>query len=176
LLAPASWEGPIRMLGGRVEVGTIQTRMRPDSLEMPRPSSRVEVRRLTLDDGSAFAEAVPPWALRSWGEFTSLITGGSAFGVPMPGGFASLAWTYETDLEHDKVGVATRPRYWRLGLGGAAASSLVDHILRDRRRSPLWVTNPANPGSIALAVSLGFSTVVEETLLRWVPRIEEPKM
>jgi RimJ/RimL family protein N-acetyltransferase len=175
LLAPPSWEGPIRMLGGRVEAGMIQTRLRPDSMEMPTRADRVEVRRLTIDDGAAFEAVAPPWALRSWGDFPSLITQGAAFGVPMiSGGVASLAWTYESDLEHDKIGVATRPRYRKLGLGAAAASTLVDHIVRARRKSPLWVTTPDNPASIALAASLGFSTLVEEKLLRWTPANHDP--
>ncbi len=169
LLAPPSWEGPIRMLGGRVEVETIQTMMRPKSVEAPMPSNRVEVRRLTLEDGQAFENAAPPWASRSWGDFATLISRGAAFGATMPGGFASVAWTYESDLEHDKIGVSTRPRYRMLGLGGAAASILVDHIVRDRRKSPLWVTTPANPASIALAVSLRFSVQVAEKMLRWTP-------
>ena len=169
LLGPPSWEGPIRMLGGRVEVGSIQTRLRPELIETSTPSQRVEVRQLTLEDRTAFEAAAPPWALRSWDDFAALISRGGAFGVPMPGGFASVAWTYESDLEHDKVGVSTQPRYRRLGLGDAAASTLVDHVIRHRQRLPLWVTNPANPASIALAVSLGFSIQVEEKLLRWTP-------
>ena len=169
LLAPPSWEGPVRMLGGRVEVGVIQTRLRPDAWEGPRPWPIVEARRLTTEDGPAFVEAVPPWALRSWGDFAALVARGAAFGVPTGGGFASLAWTYESDLDHDKVGVATLPRYRGLGLGRAAARALVDHIAVDRRRVPLWVTTPDHPASIALAASLGFSITIEEKLLRWHP-------
>ncbi len=169
LLAPPSWEGPIRMLGGRVEVGMIQTRLLPESSRLPERSGRVEVRRLTEDDSSAFESAAPGWSLRSWGDYGALIARGAAFGVPIPGGFASLAWTYESDLEHDKIGVATRPRFLKLGLGGAAASALVVHIVRERRKSPLWVTSPENAASIALADSLGFSIGVEEKLLRWTP-------
>jgi GNAT superfamily N-acetyltransferase len=169
LLAPPSWEGPIRMLGGRVEVGSIQTRLRPESIETPMPSQRVEVRRLSIEDGLAFKATAPSWALRSWDDFEILVSRGAAYGVPMPGGFASLAWTCESDLEHDKVGVLTLPRYRKLGLGGATASALVNHIIRDRRRSPLWVTNPGNQASIAMALSLGFSIQVEEKLLRWRP-------
>jgi hypothetical protein len=168
LLGPPSWEGPIRMLGGRVEVGTVQTRLRPESIDTPAPSRRIEVRRLTLEDRAAFEAAAPGWALRSWGDFASMISRGAAFGVPMPGGFASLAWTYESDLEHDKIGVSTPPRFRKLGLGGAAASTLVDHIVRDRGKTPLWVTSSVNPASIALAISLGFSIQIEEKLLRWL--------
>ena len=48
LLAPPSWEGPIRMLGGRVEAGMIQTRLRPDSMEMPTRRRLIRSRALLL--------------------------------------------------------------------------------------------------------------------------------
>jgi len=161
-------------MGGRVESGMIQTRLRPEAEALPMVPDRVAVRALTLEDGPAFEADVPPWALRSWGDFGSLITHGAAFGVPTADGFASLAWTYESDQEHDKIGVATRSRYQRLGLGRAVASALILQSLRDRRKSPLWVTTRENRASTALADSLGFSIVVEEKWLRWTPNHQAP--
>ena len=157
------------MLGGRVEAGIIQTRLRPESSPWHAPPNPVEIRRLTPDEGPAFEADAPAWALRSWGDFATMISRGAAFGVPTVGGFASLAWTYESDLEQDKIGVFTVARFRNLGLGRAAASALVGHVLEDRRRSPLWVTTSDNPASISLATSLGFSGRVDETLLRWTP-------
>ena len=101
----------------------IQARLRPESSELSLRSDRVQVRQLTPDDGQTFEAAAPPWALRSWGDFAAMISRGAAFGVPTAGGFASLAWTYESDLEHDKIGVSALSRYRNLGLGRAAASS-----------------------------------------------------
>jgi GNAT superfamily N-acetyltransferase len=174
LLAPLSWEGPVRMLGGRVEAGTNQTRLLPKSSNWQATPTRVKVRRLTPDDGIAFEADAPAWALRSWGDFATMVSRGDAFGVPAAGGFASLAWTYESDLEHDKIGVFTVARFRNLGLGRTAASALVGHIIEVRRRSPLWVTTSDNLASIALARSLGFSGRVDETLLRWSPGSEYP--
>ena len=169
LLAPPSWEGPVRLIGGQVEASTIQTRSFPESLGPPPPAPRVEVRRLGIEDREPFEATAPPWALRSWGDFATLLLRGAAFGVPMPGGLAGLAWTCESDIEHDKLGVATLPRYRGLGLGKAAAAALLDHVARIRRKTPLWVTGRDNTASIALAVALGFSDPVEEKLLRWTP-------
>lgn len=168
LLAPASWEGSVRARGGRVESSDIQTWIgyeRPTK-EMP---SNIQVRRLDLADEPAFASIAPAWAQRSWGDFATLIERGIAFGVPSGDGFASLAWTYESDLTHDKVGVFTVPRFRRLSLSRRVASSLLDAINLERRRHPVWVTTPANTASIALARSLGFTIQVTETLLRWTP-------
>ena len=168
LLAPPSWESPVRSMGGRVEVGIIQTW---HGLEhWSGSSSRIEVRPLALKDEAAFEAVAPSWALRSWGDFPTLIERGVAFGVPALGGFAALAWTYESDLARDKIGVAALPRFRRLGLGREAASTLLDRIVSDRRRVPVWVTTPANTASIALARSLGFSIPTDETLLHWTPR------
>ena len=169
LLAPPSWERSVRAMGGRVESGVIRTWLLPERSHPASPMPTIEVRRLTLEDGPAFEATAPAWALRSWGDFRRLISPGVAFGVRAPGVLAATAWTYESDHGHDKIAVATWPRFRRLGLGRAVASTLVDHILSDRRKSPLWVTTRSNLASIALARSLGFATPVIETLLRWTP-------
>ncbi len=168
LLAPPSWEGPVRLLGGRVETRTIRTMKRLESATPPIPSHKIRARPLTLADRAAFEAAAPSWALRSWGDFAAMLAGGLAYGVPDSGGLASLGWTYESDQEHDKIGVSTEPRFRQLGLGRAVASALVEAILRERRKSLLWVTTPENSASLALAVSLGFAAEVDETLLRWI--------
>jgi hypothetical protein len=165
LLAPPSWEGHVRALGGRIETGTIQTWLRPDPSN--RPSTRFEVRRLAFEDGPAFEAAAPAWSLRSWGDFEAMIARGAAFGIPAAVGLAAMAWTYESDHQYAKVGVATLPRFRERGLGRAVAWALVEHIVLEGRRRPLWVTTPANDASSALARSLGFSTPIAETLLRW---------
>jgi RimJ/RimL family protein N-acetyltransferase len=168
LLAPPSWERSVRSMGGQVEVGIVQTwRGLERSNET---SSRIESRQLTLKDEANFEAIAPSWALRSWGDFPTLIEHGVAFGVPTAGGVAALAWTYESDRDHDKIGIATLPRYRRLGLGRSVGSTLIDSIVLDRRKVPVWVTTPANAASIALARSLGFSTAINETLLHWTPR------
>jgi GNAT superfamily N-acetyltransferase len=245
LLAPPFWERSVRAMGGRVEVGTIQTWL---GLEYWNPSSSSgDVRRLAMTDQAAFEAVAPSWSLRSWGDFPTLIERGVAFGIPAKGGFSSgfrrfqapsplvgegwgegviddvnstpvspigtsqllrfetpgraaapsptrgegagyslrsreecgdrpatggfaaLAWTYELNLTHAKIGVVTVPRFRKLGLGRSAASALLDWIVFDRRTAPVWVTSLANPASIALARSLGFSRAIEETLLNWTP-------
>ena len=168
LLAPSEWEAPIRALGGLLSTGNLQTWLRPDALRLPR--SLVEVRRLRLDDARCFETSAPAWALRSWGSFESLIEQGAAFGVLASDELLATAWIYESDRDLDKIGVATLPHYQRLGLGLAVSQALVDLIVRERQKHPLWVTTPENLASVALARSLGFSIPVEETLLLWTPK------
>ena len=112
-----------------------------------------------------------PGRCRAWGDYAALIERGVAFGVPGgSSGFAALAWTFESDHHCDKVGVWTSPRYRKLGLGRAVAAALVDQVALVRHKHPLWTALPDNAGSVALARSLGFTTQVSETLLRWSPR------
>jgi hypothetical protein len=170
LLAPPSWEGPIRLLGGHVEVSAILTFSLDRPSDPARPTlERPLTRRITLEDARAFAAVAPAWALQSWSDFEAMLVHGAAFGVPMPGGFASVAWTYESDPEIDKIGVATRPRYQNLSLGRAAAGVLIRAIVEERRKLPLWTTTAENAGSIKLAGSLGFVNPVKERLIRWTP-------
>jgi hypothetical protein len=98
-----------------------------------------------------------------------MIAGGAGFGVARGEGFASVAWIYESDDDHDKIGVATAAPFRGLGLGRAVSMAMVDHILRDRGKAPLWTTHAGNPASMALARSLGFTARVAETLLIWTP-------
>ena len=169
LLAPASWEGAVRSMGGRVETGVVENWVRLGDPSRRRTLGSSEIRRLGLEDAPAFEAAVPAWALRSWGDFSAMIESGAAFGFELDGLFASVAWTYESDGERDKIGVATLSRYRRLGLGRAVASCLIGHIERERGMTPLWVTTPENAASRALAGSLGFVLERAETLLRWTP-------
>ena len=67
---------------------------------------------------------------------------------------------------------STPPRYRRLGLGLAAASALVEHVVSHRGRAPLWSTRPGNEPSLTLARTLGFSPAASEPVLRWPPRPE----
>ena len=170
LAAPPSWEEIVRarlVPKVRVEQSFVQTWVHPGVAE--RPTGAVDVRRLDHDDAEAFHAVAPDWALVAWGDYETLIDRGAAFGVPGRTGLAAVAWVIESDHHLDKVGVATDPRFRRLGLGRAAASALVEEIGERRRRHPLWVVSPGNVASLALARALGFSAQVTETLLRWGP-------
>lgn len=170
LAAPASWADSVQTRVGRtrpIETSFVQTWLRPESVA--RPGIATDVRPLDRDDAAAFAAIAPAWAVRSWGDFATAVDRGAAFGVPSRSGLAAVAWVVESNHHLDKVGVATDPRYRRLGLGRAVATALLDEIEVERGRHALWVVNPGNPGSLALKGALGFTTPVTETLLRWVP-------
>ena len=166
LLAPEAWEDPIRARVGPLSVSTVQTWAPTGPL---RPAPRIPTRRLSAGDAIPFAEAAPPWALRGWGPVGALLEHGAAFGVPHAGGLAALAWIFDQSHRYDALAVATAPRFQRLGLGRAVASALIAHIVRDRRKFPLWSTSPENAASIALASSLGLALASSQTLLRWPP-------
>jgi RimJ/RimL family protein N-acetyltransferase len=127
------------------------------------------VRRLTLDDAAAFRSSAPSWALRCWSSFESLIGRGAVFGVPHGDAFASLAWVLDRTESYDAIGVHTAPRYRNLGLARAAASVLVEHIIHQRRKVPLWAASSENPASQALARSIGFTPRVTEVVYHWPP-------
>jgi GNAT superfamily N-acetyltransferase len=174
LLAPDDWEPAVRAAVGpvdRIEVETWFDAPAPDP-EPPGPS--IAVRRLTdsVADADAFARATPDWALRGWSRYSGLIRHGAAYGVPFGAGFAAVAWTFDQTDRFDSVAVFTLPRYRRLGLGRAAATALLAHVVADRRKVPLWSAPPdlVHVASSSLAASLGFSDRVTETLLRWPPR------
>ena len=170
LAAPASWEAVIRARvepAARVELSLMQAWLRPGPGRLSAPVSGA--RALGPDDADAFAAIAPPWALRSWGDFGGMLAGGAAFGVPSRSGLAAVAWVVESDHHLDKIGVATDPRFRRLGLGRAVASALIAEVEEGRRRHALWVANPENVGSLGLARALGFTTQWSEPLLRWAP-------
>ena len=102
--------------------------------------------------------------------FATLISFGAGFGVPHGDTFAALAWIFDQSAGFDAIGVFTIPRYRQLGLARAAATALIRHITRRRRKVPLWSTTPDNDTSLALARSLGFMAQVSEPLVRWPPR------
>jgi hypothetical protein len=122
------------------------------------------------DDAGAFAATAPGWALCGWRSFPALVEHGAAFGVPHGRGFATLAWVLDRAGRFEALGVYTVPRLRRLGLARAAASALVDHVVRARGHVPLWSTRDGNEPSRALARALGFAVAAEETLLVWPPR------
>lgn len=170
LAAPTSWADGVRARAEparRVEASFVQTWLRPEAVALP--ESAADVRPLDVDDAAAFAAIAPPWALGAWGDFATALERGAAFGVPSRSGLAAAAWVVESDHHLDKVGVATDPRYRRLGLGRVVAAALLDAIENRRARHPLWVANPGNVASLGLARALGFTTPVTETLLRWTP-------
>ena len=170
LAAPPSWDEIVQARfsqSRRVQTRSIQIWLRPEP--EPRRETVAGVRRLDLDDAEAFLAVAPPWALRAWGDFANLLDHGAAFGAPGRSGLGAVAWVVESDHHLDKLGVATDLRFHRLGLGHAVGSALLDEVEFERNRHPLWVVNPANLASIGLARSLGFSTRISETLLRWEP-------
>jgi GNAT superfamily N-acetyltransferase len=173
LHAPDAWHEAVRSWFGRVESSTVETwagaEMADSNRDIP-GSSTIVTRRLTRADGPAFAASTPAWALRGWGEYDALIDHGAAFGVPYEAGFASMAWVFDQVERYDALGVFTAPRFRRLGLGRASASSLIDHITTRRDKAPLWSTALDNPASRALAEVLGFSPAATETVSRWSAR------
>jgi GNAT superfamily N-acetyltransferase len=170
LLAPDSWEGAIRRRSTSVLRGVVETWVRPENgLETHPPSAAITTRRLVPSDADAFAASAPDWALRGWGDFSRLLELGAAIGVPtLDGRFASLAWIFEADHGRDSLAVATDPRFRRLGLGRAAALSLIESVEADRKKAPIWTVNATNLPSKALARSLGFSPRSRECVLRWL--------
>lgn len=175
LTAPESWDGPIQAAVGDVEIERHEVRTwfsprlrPPESVERPSPRTRP----LTADDEADFLQSAPAWALRSWRSFSDMIERGCGVVVPHGDGraIASVAWTFDmTDL-FDSIGVWTDPRYRRLGLARAAGRVLLDRILEERGKAPLWSTRPENLAAMALAESLGFSDAVSEPLWRWPAR------
>jgi RimJ/RimL family protein N-acetyltransferase len=167
LLAPEFWADVVRGGGAKVGTATIRTFLHYDLMRLPRFSK--EPRVLKREDASEFEKVAPAWALRSWSDFDSMIDRGLALGLVSTIGFVSIAWTYESDLGHDKIGVATLPPYQSLGLGRRVAGALIERVVNDRRKAPVWVTTPENAASIALARSLGFANSINENLIRWTP-------
>jgi hypothetical protein len=174
LHAPEPWHEAVRSWFGRADTIKVETwsgaEAAPSRRDLP-PAPMVVTRRLTLTDSAAFAATAPVWALRGWGSYAALIQHGVAFGVPHESSFASLAWVFDQVERYDAIGVCTLPRFHRLGLGRAVASSLIDHIVIQRDKLPLWSTTAQNQPSCALAEVLGFSPSATETLLRWPPRL-----
>lgn len=166
LLAPASWEPVVRAAVGPVERARIETRFR-DPRSDPIAARPPMARRLTAGDAAAFTAEAPAWALRGWGSYAELLAHGAAFGVSDGARLAGLAWVLEQGRRMDAIGVYVVPRFRRLGLGRAAAAALVTHIIDERRRFPIWVHAAVNAASRALGRSLGFTSAVGETLLRW---------
>ena len=149
---------------------TFFTHVGPKSASVPKVNKPgVETRRITAADFAAFTAGAPSWALRGWRAFPTLVEYGAAFGVPHGSGFASIAWIFDQVDGYDCVGVFTTPRFRRLGLGRAAASAMIEHIVLRRGKIPLWSTTPQNTASRALARMLGFSVSNTEALLHWPP-------
>ena len=170
LAAPAGWEPAVRERLGplvTIESSRVEVWLRP--ARASRLAGSGVVRMLDRADAAAFAAVAPAWAFRSWGDFATLIERGSAWGVAGASRLVAVAWVVEADPSAAKVGVATAPRFRRLGLGRLVAAALVAQIEQERTRQALWVVNPGNTASTALARSLGFVRHGSEPLLRWVP-------
>ncbi len=167
LLAPEAWEAEVVAKVGAVDRRTVQTWTPTGPLRPPPPG--IVARKLHAPDADAFAASAPAWALRGWGSFAALIGHGAAFGVPHGEGFAALAWVFDQSRRHDALGVHTMPRYRRLGLGRAAATALIAHVVRDRHKFPLWSTAPGHSASVGLARALGLSVGGVQALLQWPP-------
>lgn len=171
LAAPAPWESAVRRRfepRASVRKLTVQTWFRPARTELP--AATAPTRALNRDDRLAFEVLTPPWASRSWGGYTAMLTQGMAVGVPTrSGGLAAAAWVVEADQHLAKLGVATAPQFRRLGLGRAAASDLLARLEAAGRWQPLWVTIRGHAASVGLAHSLGFASPVNESVLWWDP-------
>jgi GNAT superfamily N-acetyltransferase len=164
LLAPEGWAEALQgRVPGPIRRATLPVRFLAEAAAPP-PAAAVATRRLTPADASAFAAALPAWALRAWDSPQECLAHGAAVGVPYRDGYAALAWVAEADRHFDAVGVWTDPRYRRLGLGRAAAGALIACILGPRRKDPLWATTAENTASKALADSLGFTLQLDEPL------------
>ncbi len=176
LLAPPDWRDVVGRRFKPVERNEILTlTMKPGVFN--ETFSPVVTRRLTLDDSETFrrTEAAPEWALLAWTSFADLIEHGVGFAVPYGDDFAALAWIYSQTKQFDAIGVFTLPRFRGLGLGRAAASALLTHIVSERAKVPIWTTTPSNAGSLALAESLGFTQGTSETLLKLCPALPSPR-
>jgi ribosomal protein S18 acetylase RimI-like enzyme len=167
LLAPDGWAEVVEArIAEPIRRSTLPVRFLSEAALRP-SSPGVPTRRLTPGDAPALAAALPSWAMRAWDSPEECLARGAVIGVPYRDGFASLAWVTESDRHFDALGVWTDPRYRRLGLGRAAASALIEHVLGPRRKDPLWATTAENAASKALADSLGFTLELDEPLLRF---------
>jgi RimJ/RimL family protein N-acetyltransferase len=175
LHAPDTWQEALRDRLGPVDLDTVETWSGPGGSTTRLPGTLT--RPALATDSAAFTAAAPPWALRGWRSFAALMEHGAAFGVPHGPGpaLAALAWVFDRAEKFEAIGVFTVPRFRRLGLGRAAASALIQHVVRDRGRLPIWSSPPENEPSRRLARSLGFSVAATETLMRWPPLEESPE-
>jgi hypothetical protein len=169
LLAPTPWWDVVERRIGFVErVEMLTLSARPASFKAV--SSSVVLRRLCAGDSAMLvSDVAPEWALFGWRSFHDLIENGVGFVVPFEDGIASMAWVYSQAGRYEAIGVSTRPRFRRLGLGRAAASALACEIVHQRGRIPIWTTTAGNTTSHAMARSLGFTLAGSETVLRWRP-------
>jgi GNAT superfamily N-acetyltransferase len=170
LLAPPQWYAPVASMVGKLPLTCREVQtwhdLRPRAGAAPLPQGP-QTRLLGRDDAQAFHDIAPRWALGAWMSFDFLIHFGAAVGVPDRGGLAAAAWIYDACGTYDAIGVVTRRRYRRLGLGRAVASALIEHIQHARRKLPLWSTQARNTASVALARSLGFTRHTSEMLFEW---------
>lgn len=173
LLAPSSWDAVVRdeVVGVSLwrEQVTTWSAPDPECVEAVCLGRGAVVRRLDRDDKDAFQAIAPNWALRAWGSYEAMLERGSGFGVPVldSGRLASAAWIFDQTDRHDALAVATDSRFRRLGLGRTAAAILIEHVLRERRKIPLWSAHQGNVASHELARSLGFTRSISENLWCW---------
>lgn len=169
LAAPAIWTPWFEQATGSnpIEISTIETwhNYRPAKGSSPNGTA-ITVERLNEHHLIGFQRAAPDWALQGWGDFQALLRHGAVFGVPHQGGFASLAWVFDQTELYDSVGLFTVPRFRRLGLARGCAATLIDHILQERNKQPVWSTSAANEVSRHLAQLLGFHQTHSQPLLR----------
>ena len=173
LLAPDPWHDAVVARLGEVEFDRVETWAGAgvaSPKRTPPAGASAIVRRLAAKDSAAFLATAPPWALRGWRTYPSLVEDGAAFGVPHAKGFAAVAWVFDRAESYDAIAAFTAPRFRRLGLGRAAATALIAHVVRELGQAPLWSARPENAPSVGMAKALGFSVGAVETLLRWPPR------
>lgn len=170
LAAPESWgplvEAAVGVMG--VESHTVRTWYDPaPGWKTGKAGPAVVVHRLGPEDEGAFLRVAPEWALQGWETLGALLRHGAAFGVRHGGGLIALAWILEQSERYDALGAFSVPAYRRLGLARAATRALIEHVVKERRRIPIWSAREDHEASIGLAWSLGFRACAEEPVYVW---------
>jgi GNAT superfamily N-acetyltransferase len=170
LAAPEPWGALVDAAVGAAGVmpHTVRTWYDP----LPRPTAAgarptAPVHRLGPDDEAAFLRSAPDWALQGWDTLGALLRHGAAFGVRHGGTLIAVAWILEQSERYDALGAFSLPAYRRLGLARAATRALIDHIVKERRRTAVWSARDDNEASIGLARALGFRACSEEPVYVW---------
>lgn len=163
--APPEWLPALRRVDPGTTIWPRVIAQLPAEVEVPAPSSDLELRRLGSTDAAAVAELDPAiaWIGKSWGGPAGLAASGLAWAAFDDGRIVSVACPFFVGTRYEDIGVVTDPRFRRRGLSTSCAAALVADI-RARGRVPTWTTSPDNVGSLGVAAALGFRRVREDVL------------